>query len=56
MSAPRRRMADLISLLIWQPLGAEFDAEITCDGVSTAIHDGGMSAEHETWPGSANCS
>ena len=38
------RMADLISLLIWQPLGAEFDAEITCDGVSTAIHDGGMSA------------
>jgi CubicO group peptidase (beta-lactamase class C family) len=38
------RMADLISLLIWQPLGAEFDAEITCDGVGSAIHDGGMSA------------
>jgi CubicO group peptidase (beta-lactamase class C family) len=37
------RMAELISLLIWQPLGAEFDAEITCDGVGTAIHDGGMS-------------
>jgi CubicO group peptidase (beta-lactamase class C family) len=38
------RMADLISLLIWQPLGVEFDAEITCDGVGSAIHDGGMSA------------
>lgn len=38
------RMADLISTLIWQPLGAEFEAEITCDGVGSAIHDGGMSA------------
>jgi CubicO group peptidase (beta-lactamase class C family) len=38
------RMADLISLLIWQPMGAEFEAEITCDCVGTAIHDGGMSA------------
>jgi CubicO group peptidase (beta-lactamase class C family) len=42
--AATARMADLISLLIWQPLGAEFDAEITCDGVGSAIHDGGMSA------------
>lgn len=38
------RMADLISLLIWQPMGAEFEAEITCDSVGSAIHDGGMSA------------
>jgi CubicO group peptidase (beta-lactamase class C family) len=38
------RMVDLISLLIWQPMGAESDAEITCDGVGSAIHDGGMSA------------
>ena len=38
------RMADLISLLLWQPMGAEFDAEITCDCVGSAIHDGGMSA------------
>lgn len=38
------RMSDLISQLLWQPLGAEFDAEITCDGVGSAIHDGGMSA------------
>ena len=38
------RMAELISTLIWQPMGAEFDAEITCDPMGTAIHDGGMSA------------
>ena len=38
------RMADLISQLVWQPMGAEFDAEITCDRVGSAIHDGGMSA------------
>jgi CubicO group peptidase (beta-lactamase class C family) len=37
-------MADLISSLIWQPIGAEFDADITCDSVGTAIHDGGISA------------
>lgn len=38
------RMAELVSELLWQPMGAEFDAEITCDGVGSAIHDGGMSA------------
>jgi CubicO group peptidase (beta-lactamase class C family) len=38
------RMADLLSELIWQPMGAEFDAEITCDGVGSAVHDGGISA------------
>ena len=38
------RMADLISLLVWQPMGAEFDAEINCDRVGSAIHEGGMSA------------
>lgn len=38
------RMADLISTLIWQRMGAEFEAEITCDGVGSAISDGGMSA------------
>ncbi|MBS1693378.1 MAG: serine hydrolase [Actinobacteria bacterium] len=37
------RMADLISDLIWQPMGAEFDADITCDPVGTATHDGGVS-------------
>jgi CubicO group peptidase (beta-lactamase class C family) len=38
-----RRMADLISELLWAPLGAESDAEITCDAVGTAVHDGGVS-------------
>jgi len=38
------RMADLVSELIWQPMGAAFDAEITCDALGTAVHDGGISA------------
>ncbi len=42
--AAGKPMAELISTLIWQPLGAEFDAEIICDGLGTAVHDGGMCA------------
>jgi CubicO group peptidase (beta-lactamase class C family) len=38
------RMADLISTLLWQPIGAEADAEITCDPLGCAVHDGGVSA------------
>ena len=38
------RMADLVSTLLWQPMGAQADAEITCDSVGTGIHDGGISA------------
>jgi CubicO group peptidase (beta-lactamase class C family) len=38
------RMADLVSTLLWQPMGAELDAEITCDSVGSGIHDGGISA------------
>lgn len=38
------RMADLISRLLWQPMGALDDAEITCDALGTAVHDGGISA------------
>jgi CubicO group peptidase (beta-lactamase class C family) len=38
------RMADLISTLLWVPMGAERDAEVTCDPVGSAIHDGGISA------------
>jgi CubicO group peptidase (beta-lactamase class C family) len=38
------RMADLVSERIWVPMGAERDAEITCDAVGSAIHDGGISA------------
>ena len=37
-------MADLVSTLIWAPIGAEYDAEITCDGLGSAVHDGGVSA------------
>ena len=42
--AAKTRMADLVSELVWAPMGASQDAEITCDGVGTAIHDGGMCA------------
>jgi len=42
--ASGRRMADLVSSLLWVPIGAEHDANITCDPVGSAIHDGGMSA------------
>jgi CubicO group peptidase (beta-lactamase class C family) len=42
--ASKTRMADLVSDLVWAPIGAERDAEITCDGLGTAIHDGGMCA------------
>jgi CubicO group peptidase (beta-lactamase class C family) len=38
------RMANLVSELVWAPMGAEHDAEITCDEVGSAVHDGGMSA------------
>jgi CubicO group peptidase (beta-lactamase class C family) len=38
------RMADLVSTLLWQPMGALDDAEIACDAVGTAVHDGGVSA------------
>jgi CubicO group peptidase (beta-lactamase class C family) len=42
--AAGRRMASLVSARVWQPLGAEQDAELTCDAVGTGIHDGGISA------------
>jgi len=38
------RMADLISALIWRPMGAERAGEITCDPLGSAVHDGGVSA------------
>ena len=37
-------MGDLVSSLIWAPMGAGHDAELSCDGNGTAIHDGGLSA------------
>jgi len=36
------RMADLISRLVWAPIGAEQDAEMICDGLGAAVHDGGL--------------
>lgn len=38
------RMADLVSQLLWVPMGAEHDADITCDRFGSAVHDGGISA------------
>ena len=38
------RMADLVSSLLWRPMGAEHDADVTCDQAGSAIHDGGISA------------
>lgn len=37
-------MSGLVACLIWQPMGAEHDAELICDGNGTAVHDGGLCA------------
>ena len=36
------RMADLMSTLLWAPMGAERDADLHCDALGTAVHDGGL--------------
>jgi CubicO group peptidase (beta-lactamase class C family) len=36
------RLADLISQHLWQPMGAEFDAEITVDAHGNPMADGGI--------------
>jgi CubicO group peptidase (beta-lactamase class C family) len=38
------RLAALMSRELWQPMGAEFDAEITVDGHGNAMADGGVCA------------
>jgi CubicO group peptidase (beta-lactamase class C family) len=38
------RLHELISALVWQPMGAEFDADITLDAHGNAMADGGISA------------
>jgi CubicO group peptidase (beta-lactamase class C family) len=38
------RLHQLIAALVWQPMGAEFDAEITVDGQGNAMADGGVCA------------
>jgi CubicO group peptidase (beta-lactamase class C family) len=38
------RLPDLIAAELWQPMGAEFDAEITVDAHGNPMADGGISA------------
>jgi CubicO group peptidase (beta-lactamase class C family) len=42
--AGQARFADLASELLWQLMGAEFDADITVDAHGNALADGGISA------------
>jgi CubicO group peptidase (beta-lactamase class C family) len=42
--ASGRRMSELVASLVWQPMGAEHDAELICDGNGNAVHDGGLCA------------
>jgi CubicO group peptidase (beta-lactamase class C family) len=38
------RLADLVTSEVWQPMGAEFDADVTVDARGNAFADGGISA------------
>ena len=40
--ASGERLAELISRRLWQPMGAEFAAEVTVDGSGNAMADGGV--------------
>ncbi len=42
--AAGRPMAELMSELIWAPMGAGADAALLHDGLGTAVHDGGLCA------------
>ena len=42
--AAGERLHDLISTELWQPIGAEFDAEVTLDAHGNPMADGGISA------------
>lgn len=37
-------MAELVSELVWRPMGAQHDAALLCDGLGAAVHDGGLAA------------
>ncbi|MAI78799.1 MAG: 6-aminohexanoate hydrolase [Deltaproteobacteria bacterium] len=43
-SATGKPLAELISTYVWQPMGAEFDADITVDIGGSALADHGMSS------------
>jgi CubicO group peptidase (beta-lactamase class C family) len=42
--AGQARFSDLVARELWQPMGAERDAEVTVDGHGNALADGGISA------------
>jgi CubicO group peptidase (beta-lactamase class C family) len=42
--AGRARFSELVARKLWQPMGAEHDAEVTVDGHGNALADGGISA------------
>jgi len=42
--AAQARFHDLVARYLWQPMGAEFDADITVDAHGNALADGGISA------------
>ena len=42
--AAGQRFSDLIASELWQPMGAEYDADITLDAHGNALADGGISA------------
>ena len=42
--AAQARFSDLAATELWQPMGAEHDAEVTVDGRGNALADGGISA------------
>ena len=42
--AGQARFSDLVARELWQPMGAEHDAEVTVDGHRNALADGGISA------------
>ncbi len=42
--AGQARFSDLVARELWQPMGAECDAEVTVDGHGSALADGGISA------------
>ncbi len=39
-----QRFSDLVATRLWQPMGAEFDADVTLDARGSATADGGISA------------
>jgi CubicO group peptidase (beta-lactamase class C family) len=43
-AASGARMAELVSDLVWDPIGAEFDANISVDREGSGMFDGGISA------------